>query len=578
MHMESVCLGGGIMDRLSAIALVLCVFAVLLTAESAGAKPAVGVYYFPGWYRAAGDPSGMDSEWRNAIMKAATPRPLCGFYNDADPWLWDYYVPWMTTHGIDFIAFDWYYNAGQEYLHSSLDEGFLQSRKNASIKFCCHWCNHGGGWWKKPLDQTKPAILDMTDLLCARYFSKPNYLRINGRPVFMIYQSDMLIGYGGGEDAARESLTAMRQRAKEKGFQDLYLVAVYPSGSLEYIRLLKKLGFDAFCAYTYAWMRPPSVTWDTQVIPYPDLADHIAEYLYPDLERKGREAGLPYWPTTFSGWDDRPRAGLDRALVDAGSTPEAFGRMLRGALKRVNPASPVVLVEAWNEWGEGACIEPSKEHGFGYLKAIAAATGKSSPYEQLPSADEIASWSVLTPGELQVAKENESKPWPVKEPKRHKFGKSFDAPEVKMPYVFDLTSNGIPEDKLILNQLAITDRNEDGAWFESTGGDPGIILPKVSIPMDQIKRITVEGTMAADVTEGHVRPQIECYWTTGLMPEFAGFASASTAWSTGGITTIETADIPQWRKTGTPLLQLRLDPCGSKGVKFSIRRVVLSAD
>ena len=561
--------------------LALCFCAILFAARDAGAVvkagPQVGVYYFPGWYRAAGNPSGESSEWRSAIMNAATPRPLCGFYNDADPRLWDYYIPWMTTHGVDFIAFDWYYNAGQEFLNDSLDRGFLQSAKNGSVKFCCHWCNHGGGWWKKPLDQTKPAILEMTDLLSDKYFRKPNYLRIVGRPVFMIYETSMLLSFG-GPDAVRDTLAAMRKRAKEKGFPDLYLVAVYPGGSPEYLKLLKGLGFDAFCAYTYAWLRPPSVTWDTQVIPYPDLADHLADYFYPEIERKGREAGLPYWPTTFSGWDDRPRAGLEKALVDAGNTPEAFGRMFRGALKHVNPSSPVVLVEAWNEWGEGACIEPSKEHGFGFLKAIASAVGKSSPFERLPSAKEIASWSALTPDELKTAKENETKPWPVKEPKLYKFGKSFDAPEVKMPYVFDLTSNGISRDDLALAQITIKDQSADGMSFESAGGDPGIILPEVRIPMGQIKRITVEGTMAGDVHEGHVRPQIEFYWTTGLMPEFAGFASASVTWPTSGEMFIKTADIPTWKKTGAPFLRLRIDPCNSPGVKFRIRRVILSGD
>ena len=268
-------------------------------------KPQVGVYYFPGWYRSFGEQPGSNtvySEWRGAIMKAATPRPLCGFYNDADPTLWNYYIPWMTTHGVDFIAFDWYYNAGQEFLNDSLDRGFLGSDKNTQVKFCAHWCNHGGPWWNKPLDQTKPAILAMTDLLCDKYFSRPNYLRINGRPVFMIYETSTLLGFS-GVDGVRDSLAAMRLRAKEKGFPGLYLVAVYPSASTEYMRMLKNLGFDAFCAYTYCWMRPPSVTWDTRAVPYPDLAKMMADSVYPRLKRRSREAGIPYWPTTFSGWD-----------------------------------------------------------------------------------------------------------------------------------------------------------------------------------------------------------------------------------------------------------------------------------
>ena len=33
-------------------------------------------------------------------------------------------------------------------------------------------------------------------------------------------------------------------------------------------------------------------------------------------------------------------------------------------------ANKSVLIEAWNEWGEGSYIEPHREFGFGYLDAI----------------------------------------------------------------------------------------------------------------------------------------------------------------------------------------------------------------
>ena len=555
------------MNRILEVAVLI----LLLAAASCAAgktKPLVGVYYFPGWYRGAQNPAGEGSEWRSAIMKAAVPRASCGFYNDSDPRLWAYYIPWMSSHGIDFIAFDWYYNAGQEFLNRSLDDGFLQAKKNEDVKFCVHWCNHGGPWWNKPLDQSKPAVLEMTDLLCARYFHRPNYLRINNRPVFMIYETGTLLGFG-GQEAVRDTLTAMRKRAKEKGFPDLYLVAVYPSSSPEYMATLKKLGFDAFCAYTYCWMRPPSVTWDTPAVPYPDLADMMADYVYPNLERASKKAGIPYWPTTFSGWDDRPRAGVEKAFMNIGNTPEAFARMFKGALKRVNPSSPVVLVEAWNEWGEGACIEPSKEHGFGFLKAIADSVGKKSPYERLPTPSEIASWSVLTPDELKIAAENESKPWPSKTPKLYKFGKSFDAPEVKMPYVLDLTKDGIPTDQLGLDNLTIKERTSEGAWFETTGGDPKLVLSKLQIPMQQIKRITLDGKMVGD--EG----ELEVYWATALMPEYTGFASALVPWTNPSI---EASEVLSWTKTGTPLTGLRIDPCGGSGARFLLRRIVISGD
>ncbi|MBP6964968.1 MAG: glycoside hydrolase family 99-like domain-containing protein [Armatimonadetes bacterium] len=565
------------MHRSLTIAMLLLAMMIVARASGAGAKPLVGVYYFPGWYRAAQNPAGESSEWRTAIMKAAVPRASCGFYNDADPRLWSYYIPWMTTHGLDFIAFDWYYNAGQEFLYESLDRGFLQSKQANDVRFCVHWCNHGGSWWLRPLDQSKRAVLEMTDLLCSRYFHRPNYLRVDGRPVFMIYDIGQLMSFG-GEDALRESLKAMRARAQEKGAGDLYLVAVYSGSSPAYIAMLKSLGFDAFCAYTYCWMRPPSIAWDTQAVPYPELAALMAECHYPTLARSGAKVGLPYWPTTFSGWDDRPRAGVERAFINTDNNPADFAKMLKGAMKNTNPESPVVLVEAWNEWGEGACVEPSKEFGFGFLEAIAEVVGKKSPDKRLPTAEEIVSWSVLTPDELKIAQENESKPWPSKTPKLNPPGKSFEVPDVRMPCVLDLAEGGVSTEEISLADMSMEKRDSAGSWFVTTGGDPQIVLPELKVAMRQIRRIVVEGRLLGGAPEGVGGREMEVFWATGLLPAFTQFASAAAAWPSDGSPTIDVSEVVCWEKMGTPLLRLRIDPCSSVGVRILVRRVVLMGE
>lgn len=544
------------------------------------AKPSVGVYYFPGWYRGFDkDRSSTDEpgEWREAVMKAAVPRPVCGFYNDADPNLWNYYIPWMTTHGIDFIAFDWYYNTGQEYLNKSLDRGFLQAEKVNSIKFCVHWCNHGGRWWEKPLDQSKPAILVMTDLLCDKYFCKPNYMRINGCPVFMIYELNTLLSFG-GVDGVKNSLSAMRERVKEKGFPGLFIVSVYSGNSPDTIAMLKNLGFDAFCAYTYCWMRPPGINWDTKAVPYPPLVKMLSEDLYPYLHRMGQRYGIPYWPSTFPGWDDRPRAGLENAYVLIEDSPVEFGKLFRAALNNINPSSPVVMVEAWNEWGEGACIEPSKQHNFGYLKAISKVLGKTEHDERIPGASEISSWSVLSPEELKIAHENESKPWPIKNVTPYRLGASYTVPRIKMPFVIDLTSNGVQEEELELSQVVVKERTAEGTYFETTGDDPAVVLPKVKVPAEQIKRIAIEGSIVDGKANALGQYPLELFWQTGLFPQFSQYASVIISWRTSGTSYVMTDDTLSWKRTGTPFLRLRIDPCSDRGVRFFLKRVILSED
>jgi len=182
------------------IALILLLAAVCCSQAGGKAKTMVGVYYFPGWYR--DKPAVMESgyqdssEWRSAIAKAAHPRPLCGFYDDSNPAVWDYFDRWIGSHGIDFIAFDWYYNVGQEFLSDSLDKGFLGCKASDKVEFCLNWCNHGGPWWKVQIDQTVGQLEKMIDLACERYFNRPNYLRIDGKPVIMIYETDMLQATG----------------------------------------------------------------------------------------------------------------------------------------------------------------------------------------------------------------------------------------------------------------------------------------------------------------------------------------------------------------------------------------------
>lgn len=558
--------------------LLVCLIILAVPALCSGekVKPMVGVYYFPGWYRTGGekgvppyDKSTDWSEWRGAVAKGAHPRPVCGFYDDSNPKVWDYFNKWMTGHGVDFIAFDWYYNDGQEYLAESLDGGFLGSKSNGKLEFCLNWCNHGGGWWRSPLDQSTDKLLKMIDLACDKYLNRPNYLRIDGKPVFMIYENDILRGFGD----VRGSLDAVRKHAKERGLPGLYIVGVYSGADRSQIDLRKSYGYDAFCGYTYAWMRGPRVAWDSKTYDYKDITDNIIANVHPYLARVAKQDGITYWPTTFSGWDDRPRAGLTQGLVLEGNTPAEFGRMFRSAVSHVDPASPVVMVEAWNEWGEGACIEPSKEHGFGYLSEIARAVGISKPDQSAPSASEIASWSILTPDELKVAKANESKPWPVQPVKYYKMGANRKVAPVKLPVVVDFASGGV---EFAMNDISIEKRDSNGLTFVTTGGDPQVVVSIPDIPTSQIKRVTVEAEILAMPSGGSI-VTTELYLTTALLPDFCQFASVSMPSIRDGKTSQLTSEMMAWDSFGTPLTRVRIDPCSQPGVRMVLKKLILSS-
>lgn len=559
-------------------AAAICLLLALASQHSDGSgspnpdpRPLVGVYYFPGWYR---DTPGCDelhksSEWRTCIMRSPKPRPLCGFYDDSDPKLWEYYADWMAGHGIDFIAFDWYYNCGQLFINDSLDKGFLGCDGGKNVRFALHWCNHPLGIWRKPMDQTRPELLKMIDLACERYFSRPNYLRIDGRPVFMIYDTDILLGFG-GVDGVRANLRAIRGRAARHGFAGLYLVAVYGGVSAARMQLLKDLGYDALVAYTYVGARSPSIRWDSHTIPYNTGVDNCTQNIYPFLSRIAKEKGIAYWPGTFPGWDDRPRAGPERAYVAAGNTPKLLGKMFRGALQYVDPASPVVMIEAWNEWGEGACIEPDKEHGFGFLDEIARAVGRKVAKPRVPSDAEIASWSVLTPEELAAAKEAEKLTWELQPTILTKLARNRTAPPAKLPVSFEFAEGGMEFDAA---GCTVERRGSDGLVVVSNTNDPQVRLKLPDVPTAQVKRITIEGEVLEEPA-GKMSLS-ELFFITALVPDGSSFCMAQLPPFRSGKASVSTSEIMGWDKFGTPLTALRVDFTERPGVKFLLRRVTL---
>jgi lipopolysaccharide biosynthesis protein len=98
---------------------------------------------------------------------------------------------------------------------------------------------------------------------------------------------------------------------------------------------------------------------------------------YEDLARLHLErldADFKLFPGLVPAWDNSPRRG-GRASVFADSSPEKYSRWLAKLCEyavRRDPEERLVFINAWNEWGESACLEPDVRNGFAYLNATSA--------------------------------------------------------------------------------------------------------------------------------------------------------------------------------------------------------------
>jgi hypothetical protein len=85
---------------------------------------------------------------------------------------------------------------------------------------------------------------------------------------------------------------------------------------------------------------------------------------------------LPIHPGVMPGWDNTARRGT-AAYVFHGANPVTFRRWLaRATASAGRQRLPLVFVNAWNEWAEGAVLEPNLQSGGGYLGAVVDAAGE----------------------------------------------------------------------------------------------------------------------------------------------------------------------------------------------------------
>ena len=230
------------------------------------------------------------------------------------------------------------------------------------------------------------------------YFWRDNYLKVEGRPWFTIYEIGTFIqGLGGIEEAA-DALRWFREKVEERGFPGLHLDAiVWSFGVLptaitvdDPAHLLNVLGFDS--ASSYVWMH--HVDLEAQQFPIGDV-ELMQEQAFLEYEEYATNLQVPFYPNVSVGWDTTPRTRATTPYLPAqyatpiwDQSPEEFERGLRRAaafLDCHHPEPAFVTINAWNEWTEGSALLPDTHHGLGFLEAIRRVFGVAVERQPRPS-------------------------------------------------------------------------------------------------------------------------------------------------------------------------------------------------
>ena len=314
--------------------------------------------------------------------------PLWGFQNEADPKVMEMQIDAAVSHGVNVFIYDWYWYDRRPFLENCLNDGFLKAKNNTDMRFYLMWANHNANHlWNRWLSSSEcgstviwNAAINrqdfeaMAERLVDKYFHYENYYKIDGKPVFMLYDVPNFITGMGSVETAADALKWFRELVASKGYPGVHiqfcvrgdkmvdLMGLDSVNVASYDETSQKLGADSCSNYQYG-----------QITNVQDDYENVLERIKNEYFKKTEQYKTTYFPHVSCGWDNNPRYSEFRPKILRNATPENFEKGLRLAKEYVDThhlPAPLITVNAWNEWTECSYLLPDDLYGFGFLDAV----------------------------------------------------------------------------------------------------------------------------------------------------------------------------------------------------------------
>lgn len=332
------------------------------------------------------------TEWRN-VVKA---RPLfeghyqphlpteLGFYDLRVSETREAQAALARKHGIHGFVYYHYWFNGRRVLERPVDE--VIASREPDFPFCLCWANEN---WTRRWDGMDDDVIlkqeysradDLAHIRSLlRVFADPRYVRVNEKPLLLIYRMSHL-----PEPAT--TIEAWQSEAIKAGFPGLYLANVESNFAAEH-GLAARLPINAAVEFApdvrcfghriRRWTRRPPTFRKVEAEPWVSSSMYEYRELRDNMLNKAEVPYLRYRCVTPM-WDNTPRRATGATML-VGSTPELYEDWLYQAVEQFVPPTPdenLVFINAWNEWAEGAHLEPCSRWGDAYLRATKRALMK----------------------------------------------------------------------------------------------------------------------------------------------------------------------------------------------------------
>lgn len=306
-----------------------------------------------------------------------------GFYDLRLPEIYEQQCKMAEDAGVEGFMFWHYWFGNGKLLLEKPAERMLQAGK-PDFPFCFGWANHDWTtrtWLNKKVHSGTKMIAELKYLgtddnklhfdYCLPFFKDHRYIKIEGKPIFMIYRVNDFVGLS-------DFMKEWNNWAKEAGLKGIYFLGMNRMKDQSY-QSVKDMGFDGVIngnryeaeakAAGNMFLRKVKSFLSNYIGLPTNIYDYAKIMKYSVCEDNRKIDG---YPVIMPGYDHTARRAKT-ALIYKNPTPEAFQMSIHRTLSYIEHKDydhRMIFLHSWNEWGEGNYMEPDTKWGHAFLDAL----------------------------------------------------------------------------------------------------------------------------------------------------------------------------------------------------------------